>query len=208
MRRHLKSIAAVAVVTAFLCSSLRGTSQSNPSDLFQKLQIESSTDDARNQLQALAEKDPQALKPLASLLPELISKNPYDNPRTWTNAVMLAGKLKIDSCVPALIKWIGIDDVDVAAFTLAETAKLQTNHAAKSLAMIGDPAVPAVSTVLRQGSERERVFAVYILDQIHSADAMNALKAQSQQETNPIMRRFIDRILARNSRNSREMNDE
>lgn len=189
----------ILLILMFLISipmtSTFGQSKLDPEVLFGRLQSNSTTDNAAQELEVLGRSQSQTRDFLAAHLPAVIEKNPYDNPQQWTNAARLAGDLRIVGCIPALTKWIGVSDIGTVAFTLAETANLQTNHAAKALALIGDPSVPALSNVLKDGGQRERLFAVYTLDQIHTAKATEALRVQAQQENDPNMRKLLDRIV-------------
>jgi len=201
MQRYIKLMksAILILLLSIPITIVSGQSSMDPRVLFAKLQSDSTTDFAAQELEALGRSQPQTRDFLANHLAEVIERNPYDNPRQWTNAVTLAGNLKIVECVPALIKWIGVSDIGTAASTLAETAKLQTNHAAKALATIGDPSVQALSKVLNDGEQRERLFAVYVLDQIHSSKSLEALREQAQQESDPSMKKLIEKIVSANS---------
>ena len=201
MQSYLKSLATAGIVAFFLCPNLRGNAQSDPSGLFQRLQIDSSTDDAETQFLRNAKTDPETRTYLALHLPELINKGPKNNARPWTNAVKLAGELKISEAIPSLASWIGEGQVEEPAFiTRGSYMRLQTLPAAKALAQIGNPAVPRVSKVLDEGSTHERYIAVYVLMQISSADAMNALAEHSQNETDPDIKDLIESVLSSGSK--------
>jgi hypothetical protein len=196
---NLTKSAILILLISIPMTVVSGQGRLDPQVLFERLQSDSTTDNAAQELEALGRSQSQTRDFLANHLPEVIESNPYDNPRQWTNAVKLAGDLKIVECVPALIRWIGVSDIGTVASTLAETSKLQTNYAAKALAMIGDPSVPSLSKVLNNGDQRDRLFAVYVLDQIHSARALEALREQAQQENDPSMKKLIDKIVAATS---------
>ena len=192
-------IIALAVLGSFLAVGFGAQRQLPAADLVRKLQVESSTDDAAKQLVQLAKTDRGARDYLVAHLPAIVERNPYENPRPWTNAVKLAGELKITEAVPALAKWIGIDDMESNALTMAEIMRLELNPAAKALAQIGDPAVPAVSQVLEGGNRKEKRYAVYVLVQIHSPAATQALAEDADHESDLPLKRLIDRIVARNT---------
>ena len=202
MQSYLKSLATVGIVAFFLCPNLRGNAQSNPSGLFQRLQIDSSTDDAETQLLRNAKTDPETRTYLALHLPELINKGPKNNARPWVNAVKLAGELKIPEAVPSLIPWIGQggDPSEPIPLTMSSYLRLEMFPAAKSLAQIGNPSVPAVTKVLDKGSRDEKYFAVYILMQIDSPDAMRALETHLQKESDPRIKDLIESVLSSGSK--------
>jgi hypothetical protein len=199
MIQHLKVLATVTLVMLLLCPCMCAAQQSSPSDLFQRLQIDSSSDDAAARLLRNAKTGTETRAYLASHLPELIKKGPRNNPRVWTNGVKLAGELKISEAIPALVTWIGADDVVSNVRTLPEIEKLANNPAAKSLAQIGDPSVPAVSKVLNVGTIGQKNYAVYVLYNIHSAASMRALKEYSQSEADPKIKGLIDGVLSSDS---------
>jgi len=200
MIQHLKVLATVTLVMLLLYPCMCAAQQSSPSDLFQRLQIDSSSDDAAARLLRDAKAGAETRAYLASHLPELIKKGPRNNARVWINEVRLAGELKISEAIPSLIAWIGSDDVVQNYATLPEIDKLLINPAAKSLAQIGDPSIPAVSKVLDKGSRDETYFAVYILMQINSPDAMKALEVHLQKESDPSIKDLIERVLSSSSK--------
>src|SRR5271156_3215253 len=100
-----RSICVLALVFVIACCVVAQES-SSPSDLIQKIQISESSDGAASQLIKLGKSDSQDLAFIAVHLPAIIEKNPHDFPEQWTNAVKVAGELKIVEASPALGKWV------------------------------------------------------------------------------------------------------
>src|ERR1700739_1704824 len=102
------------------------------------------------------------------------------------NAVRLAGQLKLETAIPALIQsLLGRNQVPVWAYdkpgpvgasTFSRNARLENDIVARALADIGDPAVPAVAYVLANGDTRVlRVRAAWILININTPAARKAM---------------------------------
>lgn len=191
------TFAKIAVVVFASISIAWAAQQSNPDELFQRLQVDSSTDDATTRLLNNAKTDGETKVYLAAYLPELINKGPNADPRPWTNAVKLAGELKVSETIPSLVPWIGHNGGSrPTVVTMATVVGLDRSPAAKALAEIGDPSVPAVSKILDEGSRHERYIAVYILNQIHSPVALQALREHYQKEPDQGLKDLIQRVLS------------
>jgi len=165
--------------------------------LFQELQSPQTTDQAAAKLLKIGKTDSNVRKYLGVRLPPVIQKHPKYSSKQWTNAVRLAGELKIADAAPALAGTISLDDLGgLGGFvTTAQVLNLETNPAGKALAQIGDPAIPAITEVLKQGSVRERTDAIYMLHFMGSARARSALQEHLGQESNVNLRGFIQRML-------------
>ena len=89
-------------------------------------------------------------------------------------------------------------DVDTGPdlLTSSSVAHLRNNAAAAALAQIGDPAIPSVRDVLRHGTEKQRVLAVYVLRRIGSPQAKSALEEALHNETDPKWQSFFQRNIA------------
>ena len=171
--------------------TLYAQESAEPQTLFRQLQSPNTTDRAAGQLLKLGKSKPEARKYLATHLPDLIEK--LSDPQVWTNAVQIAGRLKIAEAAPALAKWIGKGGQ--GTITIAQTMRLEDNPAAKALAEIGDPSLPTVSAVLKNGNLNERGDAVLVLYNIRSPAAQTTLRKHLKHETDPSLRDFIARIL-------------
>src|ERR1700680_324856 len=130
------------VVTAVLLScsilmvdlALRAQGPHQVQTLLQQLQSARNTDQAVEKLLRLGNSDSKARGYLAVHLPPIIDKGPQDPAPPWTNAVHLAGDLKIAEAAAALAKWIGLNTG--GTITLAEEARLEANAPGRALAQI------------------------------------------------------------------------
>jgi HEAT repeat protein len=98
----------------------------------------------------------------------------------WLNAVGLAGKLKLADTIPALVKWIRFRDSNLSGQN-ADSLLLYT-PAARALADIGEPSVPAMRDILEHDTAAggidsdRRLQAVYILGLVGTPEAKAALR--------------------------------
>ncbi|HEY6249203.1 MAG TPA: HEAT repeat domain-containing protein [Candidatus Angelobacter sp.] len=161
--------------------------------LFEQLQSPETTDAATSELLKRASADQQTRKYLVTHLPDLIEKGPR-RIQIWNNAVRIAGDLRIVEAVPALAKWIG-SETGSGLITLGREARLENEPAAKALAQIGDPSVPALAQVLRGSGLRERWNALYSLKLIGSPSAKKAFQEHIGVESDPGVRDFMERAL-------------
>lgn len=166
--------------------------------LFQELLSPQTTDQGTAKLLKIGKTDSNVRKYLGVRLPPVIQKHPKYSSRQWTNAVRLAGELKIADAAPALARLISLDDLGgLGCFvTTSQILNLETNPAGKALAEIGGPAIPALTEVLKQGSVRERTDVVYVLHYMGSARARRALQEHLGHEPDPQLRNFINRMLS------------
>jgi hypothetical protein len=153
----------------------------------------------------LALRDTTVRDYMAERLPAVINANAKGDWRsvtlTWMNAVRLAGQLKIDAAIPALIESLsrspvrgGYDMNDGIGYTFSRGAKLEFDIVARALADIGDPSVPAVAGVLANGdTQMVRVRAAWILKNIDSPTAHKAMSDRLQIETDPAMKKLLER---------------
>jgi hypothetical protein len=151
--------------------------QRKPSDLFQQLRAEQTTDQAAQQLLKFAKANSAFRNYLAVHLPPMIEAGPQPSFEAWKNAVKLAGELKLVEAAPALAKWINERDGTIA-ITLPEEVRLTHYPAARALVRIGNAAISAVEPVLDQGDLIERYKAADVLILIGSQRACwNSLRA-------------------------------
>jgi hypothetical protein len=166
----------------------------NAAVLLHELQSPQTTDQATVRLLELGKTDPRVRAYLASHLPRIIQRDPKYAPEPWTNAVRLAGTLKIPETARSLTKWISIDNVGDGT-SLTEFMRLDTDPAGKALAQIGDPAIPALSEVLNKGNARERRDACLSLRLIGSPASKNVLVKHVRAERDPGLRKFLEDML-------------
>jgi hypothetical protein len=157
------------------------------------------TNSAAQQIHDLALKDATVRDYLAQKLPAIISANAKGDWQSvnlmWLNAVRLSGQLKLETTIPALIQsLLGRTFIHVWAYdqpsprggTFARDARLENDIVARALADIGDPTVPSVAEVLANGETRTlRVRAAWILINIDSPTARQAMRQRLQNETDP-----------------------
>ena len=160
--------------------------------LLQQLESDETTDSAAEQLLKLGRSDPKARQDLVRHLPLMIQKGPVES-RPWSNAVQLAGTLKIAEAAPGLAKWI-YEDAG-GTLTLATTTRLEDDPAAKALAQIGDPSLPAVSPLLKSSNLNKRWSAALVLYNIGTPAAKNTLREHLKHETDASLRDFIRKSL-------------
>ena len=126
--------------------------------LYTQLNQPANTNSAAQQLHDLAAKDSVVRDYMAQKLPAMISAGATGDWHSvtlqWMNAVRLAGQLKLETTIPALIESLSRNPVrggyDMQAgigYTSSRGAKLQFDIVARALADIGDPAVPSVAGV-------------------------------------------------------------
>ena len=175
--------------------------QSHPTaaELLQNLQSEQTTDNAKNELLKLGKSGPEIRQYLTVHLPPLIGSGPGSpdcsghHCQEWNNAVELAGKLKIGEAAPALARWINWRNEGPVGRSLE--ARLVFYPAARSLADIGDPAIPVLQHVLDSGSPEEHARAVRVLCIIHTPKAKAALQDNLTHETDPDLQAMIKNVL-------------
>lgn len=149
---------------------------------------------ATEQLLKLGKSDTKVKNYLAMRLPPVIKNGPQDNPEVWSNAVRLAGEMKIPEAAPTLGKWIGLNTG--GSLTFAGFERLENNASAKALAMIGDPALPTLNGILEHGDSNEREVAVRTLKLIDSPRAKSTLREHLKRESDPNVRDLIEKALA------------
>jgi HEAT repeat protein len=174
-----------------LTSTLIAQEPAGPAALFQQLQASGTTDRATQILLQRGAADPEVRKYISSRLPAMINIGWKGQYKQWKNAVRLAGELKIAEAVPALAKWISLDNVGETS--AGEYQRLETNPAAKALSQIGDPAIPALVNVIEHGTTREKWSAYFALNLIASPRAYAAIHDRRELEDDPNIRAFIDK---------------
>ncbi len=167
------------------------------SELFQQLKSPQTTDQAAQQLLKLGKANTGTRGYLAAHLPPIIETGPQPSLVVWNNAVKLAGGLRIAEAAPALAKWIGVRGAGPPTNTLSEEVRLMHYPAGRALVTIGDPAVPALQSTLRQGNLNGRWKAAYALSLIGSPKAKAALREHLAHEPDYTLRDFIDKSISK-----------
>jgi hypothetical protein len=159
---------------------------------FKRLQVPATTDQAAHDLLALGKADSNARSFLAANLPSLIDRGPVQECACWQNEVALAGKLQLVEAAKPLSKWITLSSGTV---TFTQNFRLENAPAAKALAQIGDPAIPAVQNVLSDDKVNYRGTALMVLNLMHTLKAKGTLKDHLEHEQDENLRNYIVKTL-------------
>ncbi len=166
--------------------------------LYDQLLQSEETNSAAPQIFQIAKNDAAARDYLAGRLPSLISSNRSERDPVWANAVRLAGQLKIATAVPALAQALsrpavpgGYDSTATGASTFTITANLVYDVVGRALADIGDPSIPVLTTILSNGDFAARRRVAWILVNINSPIARQAMNDRLQIETDPAIRQIL-----------------
>lgn len=211
MRISCRIIATIAVVGWW--SYLNASAQKHlaPSEVVQKLRSDKTTDEARKQLVQLANSDPDVKQYLAAQLPAMIQVGPKSCPQSdiadldarwhacpWYNAVELSGKLRIAEAATALAPWISWRAEGPLLPTLE--AQLVFHPAAKALAAMGDPAIPALQQALSSGNPKDHAVAVRVLCIIHTEKSKAVLRDYLPREHDADTQAMIKRAIEERER--------
>ena len=132
----------------------------------------------------------------------MIASNRSENDPVWANAVRLAGQLKIVAAIPALVQALskpavagGYDSTATGGYTFTIGAKLVYDVVGRALADIGDPSVPALAKILANGDPDARKRVFWILVNIDSPAAKQAMQDRLPNETDPAIKGAIEHHL-------------
>ncbi len=168
----------------------RGQKTTAVQELFSQLKQPKTTDAAARAILDLASKDPDARAYVAQRLPAIVKDKEVGS--VWLNAVRLAGQLKSQDAIPVLIDALSRGSVGEGSVTIAEYMRLDTDVVAKALVEIGDPSVPAVAGLLKQGDKRKRYRAALILLNINTPLSKTALREHLPNETESDIKKIIE----------------
>jgi HEAT repeat protein len=145
--------------------------------------------DTVKQILEIAGKDPRAREYVVQRLPDLIGRPESD---VWLDAIRLAGKLKAKEAIPALQQAMSRHWFAAEPFlTFAGIWRLDNDIVAKALSQIGDPAIPAATSLLRSEDADMRYRAILILRNIGSRSAREALRDRLPHESDPEVKKLI-----------------
>ena len=145
--------------------------------------------DTVKQIVEIARKDPHAREYVVQKLPDLIGRPESD---VWLDAIRLAGKLKAKEAIPALQQAMSRRPFPALPYlTFAGTMRLDDDIVAKTLSQIGEPAIPAVTSLLKNENAGMRYRATLILRNIASPTARRALQDRLPHETAPEVKKLI-----------------
>jgi HEAT repeat protein len=201
-----RPVIGLSLTLTLLSGSLRSTAavQATAADLeglLQKLQDEASSNQATDELLKRGKADAKTLKYLADHLPRLLEQyQPTGDviKLAWGNEARLAGELKIAEAVPALCKRIDMLTSPKRGGSLGYN--FLDREAVNSLILIGPASVPAVVDVLKHGTAIQREEAAYVLGEIGTDRAREALTDALEEETHRAVRQRIEEALKRPSR--------
>jgi HEAT repeat protein len=149
--------------------------------------------DTVRQILYVSKKDSAAREYVVQRLPEMI-KSGTDEP--WLNAVELAGKLKATETIPALVQAMSRPPFPATRYySFGMEMRLETDIVAKALSQIGDPAIPAVTSLLGAEDRKIRGRAVLILNNMGTPAARKPLRDRLPHETDPEIKDLIKRGL-------------
>ncbi len=187
----MRMLASTLVIVSCLSTALAQAGQTSAPDvqsLFLQLQNRSTSSEAAKKLTKVGGEDRTARKYISEHLPPLITTSGGE---VKTNAIWLAGNLKIASALPALAALLRHFSL-VGQTGLGVTARLDNDPAGKALVQIGGPSVGAVAQVLEQGDSQARWRAALVLMSIGTAAAVQAVRSHIPKEKDPHVRQFME----------------
>lgn len=169
-----------------LCSALvlspnysGGDQPKNTKEALAFLQNPGTTFSAAKYLYEHAKSDSGVRSVLLTELPHLIDS--AQNQEVFESETGLAGRLKIESAVPILVKILERGDAS-GVVTLSRMMHLRNDPAGSALVQIGDPAVEGVKTLLRSQNVAVRRRAILVLINIDSETAHRSLQMHMPHE--------------------------
>lgn len=183
----------ISICFATVAVSLSGARISTASDIAsltaQLSDARTSSRDIAMQIARLSKADPRAREYVVGRLPEMISAPTSD---AWTNAVWLAGEMKVSEAIPSLAQAMSRPPFPAEPYvTGAVVRRLGHDIVAQALSRIGNPAIPAVVRLLERTDAKTRGRALAILVRIGTPAAREALQDRLPNETNPGLRKYI-----------------
>jgi hypothetical protein len=183
-------------ILMFWGGSLYGQGTPPNEALFQKLQSDRTSGEACERFLKLGKKEADVRKYLTARLPEKIAAGPGDHIIVWENEVRLAGLLRIVEAIPSLIQHIG-QVIRQSYSTFSSEEMLRDFPAGAALGEIGEPAVPALSSVLESGDLQKRWVASRALNMIEATAATETLSKHLPSESDPKLKAYIEDMVQR-----------
>ena len=147
--------------------------------LIPELRNEEMSDQAALQILAIASHDQDARRIAAPALLEIIQKS---HGRAWLNSIRLAGDLKIDQALPALVEMLKNPMTKGGPITFYDEYTLADDPPGHALARIGAPAIPNTIALLESRDWNTRCRAVLVLGNMDLPSADIALERHSLNE--------------------------
>ena len=159
--------------------------------LLANLNQPTTTDHAARLILEVANKDSISREYVVQKLPEMIDKPKSDE--VWLNAVRLAGQLKAVETIPSLQKALSRGPLGgLLAYSMTAEMQLDDDVVAKALSEIGEPAIPAVRSILEGEDRKTRRRAVLILRNMGTPAARKALQERLPHESDPRIKELIE----------------
>jgi HEAT repeat protein len=193
-KTHKKLLALVWGIILIDCTAVAQVA-SKADDLLRQLGSPETSARAAESLIRLGSSDQTARAYISVRIPALIYSDPDINFSEWSNAVRIAGELKIAQASKALGTWVGDRRLWPPETELSDGYTLRNDPAAKALSQIGNPAIPTLVVVLN-GNVRARRSAVRALEIIGTARAIAALRKHEPLEKDDDLKSYIDDVLA------------
>ena len=189
MRRYCWIVICVAFAAQGATDAQTAPSRDIPSLMTELSDVRTIRRDTVEQILKLARNDPRAREYVVQKLPELIRRPQSD---VWLDAIRIAGRLKAKEAIPALQEAMSRPPIPAEPnITFAGITRLDNDIVAKTLAQIGDPAIPSVVDLLKSANAGRRGRAVLILRNIGSPAARKALENRLPHETDPEVKKLI-----------------
>ena len=189
MRRYCWILICVAFAAQGATDAQTAPSRDIPSLMTELSDVRTIRRDTVEQILKLARNDPHAREYVVQKLPELIRRPQSD---VWLDAIRIAGRLKAKEAIPALQEAMSRPPIPAEPnITFAGITRLDNDIVAKTLAQIGDPAIPSVVDLLKSANAGRRGRAVLILRNIGSPAARKALENRLPHETDPEVKKLI-----------------
>ena len=103
------------------------------------------------------------------------------------NAVLLAGDLRLTTSVPSLVRALGRGKIGSGIVTAVSEIQLTNDAVGRSLAHIGDPAIPALAKLLENQNTRTRRRAAIILLNMQSPVSRKVVHSYLGSETDEFL---------------------
>ncbi len=186
------------IKTAVLCAvcflfTVALSSQEPATKLVQQMLHGPSASSAESRLETKGAANANVRRMLSEQLPALLSDT-KDWP-TRSLLAKLAGALRLESTVSQLCVLMTFSPPFVASTGIYRYMELKDDPVAAALAQIGNPSVPQVSLLLRNGNPETRSRAIRVLMKINSPLSRNALQQASSGERDPGNKAMIDGYL-------------
>ncbi len=162
------------------------------SEQFSRLASPATTDAARSELIASGSRDPQVRSSLGRVLPSMLQA--ARNDAVMESEAKLAGALKLESTIPALVTLLAHPIHMVGG--LYVSTQLLADPVARALYDIGPPALPALAEALKSSNVVQRTRAMQILVLTDSDKSRAILQAHVPAEPDEHLRHYLQSNLA------------